>query len=193
MLKSALHYSHELLAQVVQPGNWVVDATVGNGHDTLFLAELVGKRGQVIGFDVQDVAIERAHERLMEAGLDNRCQLFTQGHETLDEIIASDQEITAAVFNLGYLPNSDKAIITQAETTIIAIQAIMSRLSKDGRIVLVVYYGHEGGLAEKNQVQQFVEAIPQTDYNVLQYGFINQKNNPPYVLCIEKKRRKNAR
>ncbi|MGX7031406.1 class I SAM-dependent methyltransferase [Vagococcus zengguangii] len=193
MLKSALHYSHELLAQVVQPGNWVVDATVGNGHDTLFLAELVGKSGQVIGFDVQDVAIERAHERLMEAGLDNRCQLFTQGHETLDEIIASDQEITAAVFNLGYLPNSDKAIITQAETTIIAIQAIMSRLSKGGRIVLVVYYGHEGGLAEKNQVQQFVEAIPQTDYNVLQYGFINQKNNPPYVLCIEKKRRKNAR
>ena len=187
MLKSALHYSHELLAQVIQPGHSVVDATVGNGHDTLFLAELVGKTGQVIGFDVQIIAIERTRERLIGAGLEERCQLYNQGHETLDAVLASEHELTAAIFNLGYLPNSDKSIITHAQTTITAIQAIMTRLAKGGRIVLVVYYGHDGGLAEKNQVQQFVATLPQEDYNVLQYGFINQQNHPPYLLCIEKK------
>ncbi|MGX6962636.1 class I SAM-dependent methyltransferase [Vagococcus xieshaowenii] len=193
MLKSALHYSHDLLAQVVQPGNWVIDATVGNGHDTLFLAELVGKTGRVIGFDVQKIAIQRTTERLEDANLSQRCALHTKGHETIDELVPFEQLIHAAVFNLGYLPNSDKEVITQAQTTLTALKAIMKRLAPGGRIVVVVYYGHPGGLEEKNHVQQFAETLPQSDYNVLQYGFINQKNNPPYLLCIEKKRTKNAR
>ena len=41
MLKTAMRYSHELLSEVAVTGDHVVDATMGNGHDTLFLAQLV--------------------------------------------------------------------------------------------------------------------------------------------------------
>ena len=53
MLEKAVAFSHQLLKNTVKIGDTVIDATVGKGNDTLFLASLVGKTGQVIGFDVQ--------------------------------------------------------------------------------------------------------------------------------------------
>ena len=52
MLQTALHFSHQLL-KVVEPGDFVIDATMGNGHDTAFLAELVGPSGEVFAFDIK--------------------------------------------------------------------------------------------------------------------------------------------
>ena len=52
MLKRSLHYSHELLKEVVQSGDTVIDATMGNGNDTLFLAQLVGEHGHVHAFEI---------------------------------------------------------------------------------------------------------------------------------------------
>lgn len=52
MLDNAMQYSHQLLTEIVQPGDVVIDATMGNGHDTLFLSELVQSTGRVFSFDV---------------------------------------------------------------------------------------------------------------------------------------------
>lgn len=38
-------------------GDTVIDATAGNGHDTVFLAQLVGRQGRVWAFDVQSSAL----------------------------------------------------------------------------------------------------------------------------------------
>ena len=67
--------AHQLASEAVAAGDVVMDATVGNGHDTLFLTSLVGAGGQVIGFDIQQQAIESATKRLTAEGV--ICLLYT--------------------------------------------------------------------------------------------------------------------
>lgn len=191
MLKTALHYSHTLLEEIIQPGDHVIDATMGNGHDTVFLADKVGRTGQVYSFDIQKQAMEATQQKLSENGLLERATLFLQGHETIGAVIAEQQAIKSGIFNLGYLPKSDKSVITLPETTKTAMEEILKRLVPQGRMIIVVYYGHEGGEAELDMVQSFCQALPQEQFNVLNYQFINQKNNPPILYCIEKKKNHN--
>ena len=91
------------------------------------------------------------------------------------------------MFNLGYLPSGDKSIITQPATTLSAIQQSLARLRKGGILSLMIYYGHEGGIKEKDAVDDLVVNLEQEKFQVLQYQFVNQKNNPPYLYLIEKR------
>ena len=187
MLQTALHFSHTLLKEVVQPGNYVVDATMGNGNDTLLLAELVGKTGKVYAFDVQEQALISTQKRLIDNDLEHRVQLIHDGHQHLDDYLGKDQEIHAAIFNLGYLPQSDKQVITLPETTRKALDSCLNHLVRKGRIIIVAYYGHEGGQEELETVSTYCRTLPQKLFNVLTYQFINQQNQPPILFCIEKK------
>lgn len=187
MLENALHYSRTLLTNTLIPGDSVIDATVGNGNDTVLLAALVGKNGMVYGFDLQEKAIEKTKEKLLLTGLFNQVMLFNQGHETIGSVLPQDTFIAGAIFNLGYLPNGDKTIITTGKTTLIALKEILSRLRKGGLLLLVIYHGHNGGKEEKDAVLTYVQTLSQTDYTVLRYDFLNQKNNPPLLIAIEKK------
>ncbi|MBL1227658.1 SAM-dependent methyltransferase [Enterococcus sp. BWB1-3] len=187
MLQTSLHFSHRLLEEIIQPGDQVVDATMGNGHDTALLAKLVGITGKVYAFDVQKAAIDATRKCLSEQKLMEQSTLFHQGHETIKDVITIETPIKAAIFNLGYLPKSDKEIITQPDTTKAAVDALLDRLVSKGRIILVVYYGHEGGKEELSMVEALCRNLPQQNYNVLSYQFINQMNHPPILYCIEKK------
>ena len=109
-MKKPLEMAHDFLTQVITKDDVVVDATMGNGHDTLFLAKLAK---QVYAFDIQEQALEKTSQRLQEAGLTN-VELLLQGHETVDQFVT---EVKAAIFNLGYLPTADKSIITKPHTT----------------------------------------------------------------------------
>lgn len=189
MLQTALHFSHTLLKEIVQPGDLVIDATMGNGFDTLFLAELVGKTGKVYSFDIQEQALLTTREKLVESGVDTRVKLFLQGHETIGEILNLDVPVKAAIFNLGYLPKSDKSIITLPNTTKRALDEILLRLTPRGRLLIVAYYGHDGGMDELSMVRNYCESLPQEQFNVLNYQFINQKNQPPILFCIERKKK----
>lgn len=187
MLKTALRYSHELLEDIIIPGDTVVDATMGNGNDTLFLAQLVGENGHVYSFDIQEQAIANTKNRLKEHQCENQVTLLLQGHETIGDVIEDNQLIRGAIFNLGYLPKSDKTITTHEDTTLKALNELLIRLEKKGRIILVVYDGHDGGKIEKKAVVDFVTNLPQEKFSVLNYQFINQRNSPPSLICIEKK------
>lgn len=187
MLQTALHFSHSLLEEILQPGDHVIDATMGNGYDTVFMAEKIGKTGHVYSFDIQKEALLSTKSKLTEQDLLDRTSLFLQGHETLGTVVDEVQPIKAGIFNLGYLPKSDKSVITLPETTRTAMEEILKRLVPRGRMILVVYYGHEGGEKELDMVQDYCQSLPQEKYNVLKYQFINQKNNPPILYCVEKK------
>nr|WP_321291666.1 class I SAM-dependent methyltransferase [uncultured Trichococcus sp.] len=188
MLLSAVDFSHRLLKETVCTGDLVIDATVGNGNDTVLMATLVGPTGKVIGFDVQKQAIETTKQKLLLAGLTDQVTLLHQGHETVAEVLADHAEIGGAVFNLGYLHGSDKTIITQKDTTIRAVNALLPKLRIGGYILLVVYSGHPGGMEEKNALLEYVSGLNQALFKVLQYGFINQINHPPILIAIEKKK-----
>ena len=187
MIENALRYSHTLLNNTLVSGDTVIDATVGNGGDTVLLAKLVGKTGHVFGFDIQAQAIQTTREKLMLTSLLEQVSLYNEGHENLDHIIPENTVIAAAVFNLGYLPKGDKQIITKGKTTIQAVELILPRLRKGGLLLLTVYSGHPGGELEKSAVVDFTKDLSQELYTVLYYGFINQKNAPPFLIAVEKK------
>ena len=174
-----LQMAHAFLEEVVTDEDIVVDATMGNGHDTLFLARLAKK---VYAFDIQEQAIEQTTKRLAEAKLDN-VELFLTGHENVDQYVES---IKAAIFNLGYLPSADKSVITQPHTTIQALEKLCQRLVTSGRIAIMIYYGHEGGDVERDAVLDFVSQLPQQEFTVALYKTINQINQPPFLVMIEK-------
>ena len=178
-MKRPLEMAHDFLAQVITQEDIVVDATMGNGHDTLFLAKLAK---QVYAFDIQEQALEKTSQRLQEADLTN-VDLILQGHETVDQFVT---EAKAAIFNLGYLPSADKSIITQPQTTIEALDKLCQLLVKGGRIAIMIYYGHEGGDIERDAVMDFVSQLPQQEYTATIYRTLNQINNPPFLVMIEK-------
>lgn len=174
-----LQMAHAFLEEVVTDEDIVVDATMGNGHDTLFLARLAKK---VYAFDIQEQAVEQTTKRLAEAKLDN-VELLLTGHENVDQYVAS---IKAAIFNLGYLPSADKTVITQPHTTIQALEKLCQRLVAGGRIAVMIYYGHAGGDVERDAVLDFVSQLPQQEFTVALYKTINQINQPPFLVMIEK-------
>ena len=178
-MKRPLEMAHDFLAQIITQEDIVVDATMGNGHDTLFLAKIAK---QVYSFDIQKQALEKTSQRLLEAGLTN-VELILQGHETVDQFV---REAKAGIFNLGYLPSADKSIITQPQTTIEALEKLCHLLVKGGRIAIMIYYGHEGGDIEKDAVMDFVSQLPQQEYTATIYRTLNQINNPPFLVMIEK-------
>ncbi len=186
---SVLKFAHSLLEQTIQSGDHVIDGTVGNGHDTVFLAKLVGPHGHVYGFDIQKTAIINTSLRLKEQQLEQCVTLFQHSHEQVIDWLpkASSEKIKAAIFNLGYLPGGDKSIVTKPSSTIKAAQSIFNLLQVGGIIVLVIYPGHEEGRKEKDYVLSYVKTIDQQLANVLKYEFINQVNEPPFVIGIEKR------
>lgn len=188
MLDTALSFSHRLLEEIVAPGDFVIDATMGNGHDTCFLAKLVGATGKVFAFDIQEQALLSTQEKLHAEKLNEQVNLYAQGHETIAQHVPLATPIKAAIFNLGYLPKSDKTVITLPETTLQAMDAILNRLQPTGRMIVVAYSGHAGGAKEQTAVEQFCQALPQETYCVLKYALINQQNTPPVLFCVERKR-----
>ncbi|MFX3675035.1 MAG: class I SAM-dependent methyltransferase [Paenisporosarcina sp.] len=186
-LQRVIPYVKTLLKSAVSPGDTVIDATAGNGYDTLFLAQLVGPTGHVYAFDVQKTAIDSTLLRLGEHR--NHATVIQTGHEMISSYVTD--EISAAVFNLGYLPGSDHEIITRPETTIKAIESCLHLLKVGGLVVLVVYQGHVGGEVERDFLLDYVKSLPQSYVHVLKYEFINQQNHPPFVLAIEKMKHQN--
>ncbi|KYC84880.1 methyltransferase domain-containing protein [Heyndrickxia sporothermodurans] len=188
-LQKILDFSHTLLKKAISPNDIVVDATVGNGHDTEFLAKLVGQNGHVYGFDIQEEALMHARDYLDKENLLTNITLFNKGHETIKDTIPSHHfgKISAAIFNLGYLPGGDKQIVTHSSTTIAAVEQLLEIMSPEAMIVVVIYHGHPEGAIEKDEVMNFVKSIDQKKAHVLKYEFINQINNPPFIIAIEKR------
>ncbi|WP_141433747.1 class I SAM-dependent methyltransferase [Bacillus sp. 03113] len=188
-LERILPFARTLLEKAISSGDIVVDATLGNGHDTLFLANLVGGNGRVFGFDVQKEAVVKSQQRLAEQKVNDRVTIFHKGHEHLLESIPTAYHgfITGAIFNLGYLPGGDKTIVTKSKTTISAIEQLLKIMASEGIIVLVIYHGHAEGEIERNDLLAYVKNLDQKSAHVLQYQFINQANHPPFIIAIEKR------
>lgn len=188
-LDRILPFARILLEKAISPGDYAIDATAGNGHDTLYLTKLVGNEGHVFAFDVQEEAIQQTKKRLAENNAEQLATLFLQSHDQLQNVLPADckGKVTAAIFNLGYLPGGDKSIVTEADSTIAAIEQLLELMAIEGIIVLVVYHGHPEGAVEKDALLSYVTSLPQDKAHVLHYGFMNQKNAPPFIVAIEKR------
>lgn len=158
MTRPLTHLAHDLLRPVIQSGDQVLDATVGNGHDTCFLAECVGETGRVLGLDIQESALRVTRSRLDQVGLGGRVELIQSGHEGLERLLpeAMRGQLRAAMFNLGYLPGGDNNLITRPDTTLTALSVTLAHLLPDGLISVMVYRGHAGGDEEYRAIEEWL-------------------------------------
>ncbi len=185
MLSKPLQMAQEIVKSTVKTGETVVDATLGNGHDALFLALLVGEDGQVFGFDVQQAAVEASNQKLLGAGVrESVFQFHCKGHQHFEEVVHG--EVAAVMFNLGYLPQADKAVITTAETTLPALVLSLESLRLHGVVTIMCYPGHDGGDVEAQRVLEWTRELPRENYRVFQYGMVNAPNAPAFLLAVEK-------
>ena len=143
-LRSARYLAREVLERAVRPGDTIVDATMGNGHDTLMLCEAVGPAGRVYAFDIQQDAVKETEKLLKSQGVYERATLINAGHEHMKDYVK--EPVNAVVFNLGWLPGGDHSITTRWETTSRAVQAALELLGTGGVLVICAYPGHEEGV-----------------------------------------------
>lgn len=173
------------LEKIINKGDVVIDATMGNGYDTVYLGGLVGEAGKVYAFDVQEEAIVSTRKKVERDCMADRVELILDGHENLDKYVK--EEVSCVVFNLGYLPRAKHIVITKPDTTLEGIKKSLSLLKPNGIISIAAYIGHEGGLEEKNYICDYLNNLDQNQFNVLHMQFTNQINNPPQLILVEKK------
>lgn len=182
--KNAVEMGKVLCDQKLHYGDIAIDCTMGNGMDTAYLCELVGASGKVYAFDIQESAIDNTRRRLKDMNLIDRAELILDGHQNVDQHVSG--KVKLVIFNLGYLPKGDHTLVTKAETTLTAIEKCLELLQKNGVIILILYPGHESGRKEKQVIIEKMSKLPQKEYSISHLHFINQVNNPPELVCIER-------
>ena len=167
-------------------GALAIDATVGTGYDALFLAHRVGPKGKVLGFDVQKAALAGAREILKFVGSLDRVSLLHDSHTRLADYLPPGAAIAGAMFNLGYLPRGNRQIITQPETTVMALRSVLEHLAERGRVTVLVYRGHEGGVPEYQEVRRTLEQLPEDKWLVEEFASTNDSPSAPRLFRIQK-------
>lgn len=178
---------HHVLSGHLSQGDLAIDGTTGNGYDTAFLAEKVSPGGKVIGIDIQASAIESTREKLIQQQLDHVVELRRADHASEFPRLAQSQpgQAAAIVFNLGYLPGSDKSIQTTGSSTEIALEASSTLLRPGGILSVTAYRGHPGGLDEAQTVEQWMRIQENKGWHI-EHHLPNAKNHPPVLWLAHK-------
>ena len=172
------------ISQHLKEGDTVVDYTMGNGHDTLYLSKAVGETGRVYAFDVQQAALDSTAKLLKDEGAPENYRLILDSHENALNYIS--EPVKVGVFNLGWLPGSDKSVTTRRSSTLPAVKAAISLMDHDGLLLIAVYPGHEEGRLEGEMLSEYLATISRFDRCVARLQIINSPTSP-FFFVIERK------
>ena len=173
-----LSLAHHYWKQHVQPTDFAMDMTCGNGRDMAFLCHLL-KQGLVYGLDIQAIALQKTKEFLVHQNIHEQTYgLFLQSHAVPIEIPVPPRLI---VYNLGYLPGGVKSIVTTGETTLVSLEQSVRLLARDGALSITCYPGHEKGLLEEEQVLNWAAQLPSSTWRVCHHRWINRMKSPSLV------------
>jgi len=177
--------AHQAVSAVVNLGEVAIDATTGNGHDTCFLAKLVGEDGKIFALDCQAEALQRTRRRLEENRLTN-VTLRQCDHADISTIIPAEfaDQASAVMFNLGYLPGGDKSIITRTESSVTAIANSLPLLRRGGVLTVMAYPGHEGGDRETSAVEEFLMSLG-SDFEIT-IKTVPDRDSAPRLLIVHR-------
>ncbi len=182
--RSARFWAAELVGPALYPGAVAVDATMGNGRDTLWMCRQVGPEGRVYAFDVQPEAVARTRALLKEEDVSERATLFCEGHQRMAQRVK--EPVDAVMFNLGWLPGAEHAVTTLTETTLEAADAALSLLKPGGLLTICVYPGHAEGARERDALIDWAAALDAARYDALLKRYLNQPNDPPLLIAVRK-------
>lgn len=175
------------MSEQVREGDVCIDATAGNGNDTVYLARLAGETGCVHAIDIQKQAIENTEKLLKttdpEKHLDDRTVLHLMSHENIRDC-APDESVSMIVFNFGYLPGGDHSISTEKETSLKAVSKSLQLLKPEGVLLLCIYSGGDTGYEERDALLRWAEELDPRRYLVLKTEYANRRNDPPIPVAI---------
>ena len=169
--------AHQILRPLIRSGDSVIDATAGNGYDTIFLAECVGSSGKVVAFDIQEAAIASAKSRIIAAGWIQRVDFFQQSHVQMVDHSAVES-IALIMFNLGYLPGEDHAVTTESAETLHALRIAVG--------LLICYPGHTSGAVEAAAVEIWATSLAVSGWRIAKYGAVGTRRPAPFLLLVSK-------
>jgi methylase of polypeptide subunit release factors len=175
---SVVESLHQLIKPLISTDDIVVDATMGQGYDTVFLAQ---HARFVYAFDIQEVALINTQKRCDDLGINN-VKLILDSHEHIFNYI---DDFKLVIFNLGYLPLGDKSITTQKETTLLALKSCINHLKKGRYIVMTMYPGHPAGWVESEAICAFLETLDPKTYKILRLDVPFATNYPPFSYIIK--------
>ncbi|HAE41520.1 MAG TPA: SAM-dependent methyltransferase [Clostridiales bacterium] len=178
-----VQYYHFLISEFLTEDCIAIDATCGNGNDSLYLCNAMKGKGFLYAFDIQEEAVSNTRELLRKDCKFNNYKVILDSHSNIDQYIFGHVQL--AVFNLGYLPDSQFIISTKIETTIPALEKMLSRLKLKGYILIAAYSGHDKGL-ERNALFDFLEKLDARQFKVVNHRIININNYPPELFIIQK-------
>lgn len=177
--------AHRILRECITMGDHVIDATAGNGHDTVFLAQCVGDAGCVHVFDVQEAALFATRERLRAAGVEERAVLHHASHAKMAECCEA-ASVSVVMFNLGYLPGENHGITTLGGETIKALASACGLLKTGGVLSVVCYPGHTEGADEAAAVESWMEEQAANGWRVARYAMVGTLRPAPCLLIASK-------
>lgn len=179
---NALSIVHDFWEKHLTPGCTALDATAGNGHDTVLLCRLAGPTGRVLAMDIQKQAVENTRERLQREHLS--AQVIQDSHENIAQYIAPNQ-LDAAVFNLGYLPGGAHDFFTVPARSIPAMDTALSLLKPGGILTVCAYSGKLQGTHERDAVLEWANRLG-SEYDVKTETFETRSGLPPIAVCVRK-------
>jgi len=174
--------AQEILRPLIRPGDRVIDATAGNGHDTLFLAECVGPGGIVLAFDVQEAALASARSRVGDL---EWVEFFHESHAKMADH-ATAGSVAVVMFNLGYLPGDNHELTTESSETLAALEVAARLLKPAGILSVICYPGHPAGAAEAVAVEAWMTTQTANGWRVARYGAVGTRRPAPFLLLAGK-------
>ncbi|KAL7593661.1 hypothetical protein Lser_V15G34080 [Lactuca serriola] len=188
--KKATQVAHSVWEHVVKKGDAVVDATCGNGYDTLAMVNMVADKsrvGRVYAMDIQETAIKNTMsllDRSLHPNEKEMVQLYATCHSEMEQVVPRSATVRVVAFNLGYLPGGDKTMITKPETTLLGMEAATRIVVAGGVISMLVYVGHPGGMEEYEMVEAFASGLPVDTWICCKLQMLNRPLAPIlFLLC----------
>ena len=184
MIKSVVEIANVFIKEGIKEGDTCLDLTMGNGNDTCLLAKLVGENGKVFSFDVQDLAIKNTKKLLKEKDIKN-VTLIQDTHSNVRKYV--NENIKAAVYNLGFLPKSDKEVVTNADEVLSSLGDVLDMLEVGGFVTICSYLAHDGGKEEYTAIKMFLSDLDKSKYDIIHIAHFLRKSTSPKLIIIEKK------
>ena len=171
------------IEEQVKEGDICIDATMGNGNDTLLLSRLAGPDGQVLAFDIQEQALQAARQKLLRENAPANYTLFLESHTHMADHVKPDS-VSCIVFNFGYLLGGDHSLATRSETSIQALEQSLTLLKKGGLLSLCIYSGGDSGFEERDALLTWLKKLDSHNYLVIRSDYYNRPNNPPLPVLV---------
>ena len=181
--------AHAFVRAHLVPGGFAVDATAGNGHDTVFLCHAVGPQGRVLALDIQQKAVDATNMRLQKMGLAQIGRAIKADHAGLADIFEKEGRPCAVMFNLGYLPGGSHAVFTTPQHSLPALDAAWRALLPGGALTVCAYSGGMQGTAERDAVLAWAGALRGQGCKVAVHLFRHEAGQPPIAVCLLKEMR----